>query len=93
MIGSIFNTIAKVFGSKSERDLKTIYPIVTEINQAYEKLRNISNDELRGKTADFKITIADHLKDIDAEIDEADPKSEGFVSFSLWAIVFKLFAS
>ena len=76
MIGSIFNTIAKVFGSKSERDLKTIYPIVTEINQVYEKLRNISNDELRGKTADFKITIADHLKDIDTEIVELTHAAE-----------------
>lgn len=76
MIGSIFNTIAKVFGSKSERDLKTIYPIVTEINQAYEQLRNLSNDELRGKTAEFKMTIAEHLKGIDAEIEEVKTAAE-----------------
>jgi preprotein translocase subunit SecA len=76
MIGSIFNTIAKVFGSKSERDLKTIYPIVTEINQAYEKLRDLSHDELRGKTAEFKMTIAEHLKGIDAEIAEVKTAAE-----------------
>ncbi len=76
MIGSIFNTIAKVFGSKSERDLKTIIPVVKQINVIYEELRNISNDELRGKTAQFKATIADYLKDIDTEIETIKEEAE-----------------
>lgn len=69
MIGSIFNTLTKIFGSKSERDLKPILPLVKEINDHYAQLSNISNDELRGKTAEFKEAIAEYLKEIDAEID------------------------
>ena len=76
MIGSIFNTIAKVFGSKSERDLKTILPLVKEINAHYEQLRSLSNDELRGKTIEFKAAIAEYLKGVDAEIAEVKQQAE-----------------
>ncbi|MES2690708.1 MAG: preprotein translocase subunit SecA [Bacteroidota bacterium] len=65
----MFNTLTKIFGSKSERDLKPILPLVKEINDHYAQLSNISNDELRGRTAEFKEAIAEYLKEIDAEID------------------------
>lgn len=68
MIGSIFNALTKVFGSKAERDLKPILPVVKEINKEYEALRNLSNDELRAKTTAFKAEIQDYLKDLDEEI-------------------------
>lgn len=42
--------LAKVFGSKSQRDIKTIQPLVVKINEEYAKLSSISNDELRAKT-------------------------------------------
>ena len=32
MLSSIFKTVTKVFGSKADRDLKPIYPLVTQIN-------------------------------------------------------------
>ena len=57
MIGSIFKGITKIFGSKSDRDLKTLIPIVTEINTAYAALQNSSDEELRGKTLHFKAKI------------------------------------
>jgi len=40
----------KLFGTKSERDLKSIRPYVEKINLEYEKLASLSNDELRRKT-------------------------------------------
>ncbi len=76
MIGSIFNALTKVFGSKAERDLKPILPIVKEINKEYEALRNLSNDELRGKTAEFKAIINQHLEKIDAEIAEIQAQTD-----------------
>ncbi len=68
MINSIYNVVTKIFGSKSERDLKTITPYVSQINDAYQKLQSISDDELRNQTAILKERIADYLSDIDAEI-------------------------
>jgi preprotein translocase subunit SecA len=76
MIASIFNTLAKIFGSKSERDLKEILPLVKEINQHYEQLKNLSNDELRDKTTAFKEAIAEYLKDTDAAIAEIRQQTE-----------------
>ncbi|RZK68885.1 MAG: hypothetical protein EOO85_23390, partial [Pedobacter sp.] len=53
--------LTKIFGSKSERDIKTIQPIVTKISEEYAKLSGLSNDELRNKTVYFKEVIAKAL--------------------------------
>jgi preprotein translocase subunit SecA len=60
--------ISKLFGSKSERDVKSIQPIVEKIKAEFAKLGDISNDELRAKTITFKETISTGLSGIDAEI-------------------------
>ncbi len=60
--------LTKVFGSKSERDIKALQPIVIKINEEYAKLASLSNDELRNKTIYFKDIIAKGLADIDGKI-------------------------
>src|SRR5690606_10775896 len=60
--------LSKLFGSKSERDIKGVQPIVEKIKSEYEQLASLSDDELRGKTADFKNRIKGYLADIDQEI-------------------------
>ncbi|GAW65733.1 preprotein translocase subunit SecA [Geoanaerobacter pelophilus] len=46
--------IKKLVGSKNERELKRMWPIVERINQLEPELVKLSDDELRGKTAQFK---------------------------------------
>src|SRR5215217_3051487 len=60
--------LTKIFGSKSERDIKVIQPIVTQINEEYAKLSILSNDELRNKTVRFKEVISEGLAEIDGKI-------------------------
>ncbi len=61
--------ISKIFGgSKSDKDVKRISPAVEAINAEFAKLANVSNDELRAKTQEFKQRIQDHLTHIDQEI-------------------------
>jgi len=60
--------IKKLFGTKYDRDVATYGPIVDDINEHFEQYRNISNDELRGKTLDFRSRIAAHLSGIDEDI-------------------------
>src|SRR5215207_8724311 len=68
---------SKLFGgSKSEKDVKTILPLVTKINEHFQSYQNISNDELRAKTTEFRSRIAEHLKDIDAQIAETNTRAE-----------------
>ncbi|HEY0894919.1 MAG TPA: hypothetical protein VGE15_00070, partial [Sphingobacteriaceae bacterium] len=66
--------LSKLFGSKSERDIKLIMPIVEQIKAEYAKLSALSHDELRQKTIEFKARIQSHLADIDKQI--ADLKVE-----------------
>jgi preprotein translocase subunit SecA len=60
--------LAKIFGSKSERDIKALQPLVAQINEEYAKLSSLSNDDLRHKTTEFKEIIAKGLADVDAKI-------------------------
>ena len=48
----------KIFGSKNERELKRIRPIVDRINSLESSLQTLSNDELKAKTFHFKERIA-----------------------------------
>ncbi|WP_166332885.1 preprotein translocase subunit SecA [Sphingobacterium chungjuense] len=68
--------LSKLFGSKSERDIKGIQPIVDKIKEEYEKLASLSNDDLRAKTASFKSRIAEYLKEIDEEITSLKEQAE-----------------
>src|SRR5690606_10195993 len=68
--------LSKIFGSKSERDIKHIQPLVEKTNEEFAKLKTLSHDELRSKTGDFKQRIADHLKAIDQEIAELKSAAE-----------------
>ncbi len=69
--------ISKLFGgSKSEKDVKIIQPQVAKINQHFASYSSISNDELRGKTVQFKQRIREHLKDTDAAIAEAQTRGD-----------------
>ena len=63
-----FNDILKsLFGNKSDRDMKELRPIVGKINAEWEKVRNLSNDELRAVSAGLKKQLREHVK---AEEDE-----------------------
>lgn len=55
-------------GNKSEKDVKKIEPVVAEINKYFGQFRSLSNDELRGKTNEFRARIKEHLTAIDNEI-------------------------
>jgi len=61
--------LSKIFGgSKSDKDVKRIQPIVAEINRYYSEFQSLSHDQLRYKTQEFRQKIKEHLKEIDAEI-------------------------
>ena len=62
--------LSKLFGSKSDRDIKEVMPYVNKINQIYSDLSSISDDALRGKTLEIKAQIAEALKEIDDQLAE-----------------------
>ncbi len=50
--------IDKIFGTHSDRELKKIYPIVDKIEALDEEMQKLSDDELKGKTTEFKERLA-----------------------------------
>ncbi|RSK35245.1 preprotein translocase subunit SecA [Hymenobacter metallilatus] len=68
MFDFLGKTVAKIFGSKSERDLKEIVPYVALVNAEYAKLAQLSDDELRARTDEVRARINAHLKAIDDQI-------------------------
>ncbi|RDC64723.1 preprotein translocase subunit SecA [Adhaeribacter pallidiroseus] len=68
MFDFIGKTVAKIFGTKSERDIKEITPYVGQINEEYARLAGVSDDELRQRTQAVKSVIDERLKEIDAQI-------------------------
>ena len=48
------NFLTKLFGTHSSHELKKIYPIADKVEALEDKFRALSDDELRGKTAEFK---------------------------------------
>ncbi|MEQ6167033.1 preprotein translocase subunit SecA [Ekhidna sp. MALMAid0563] len=70
MLNSITKGFAKIFGTKTEKDLKELNPYVGLINTEFEKLRNITDDELRDKTTELKSIIKERLRDIDDQIED-----------------------
>ncbi len=70
MAGLFTKAFTSLFGSKSERDIKSVMPLVELINVQWETISTLSNDELRNQTVIFKQTIRERLSKIETEIDE-----------------------
>jgi len=76
MLDSIGKGVAKIFGTKAEKDLKQLYPYVSKINAEFDKLRDISDDDLRNKTSELREIISQGLKSIDDQIAELTEQAE-----------------
>lgn len=51
---SFTSILNKLFGNKSQRDLKEIQPIVDQINALGPKMKELTNDELRDTITNIK---------------------------------------
>jgi preprotein translocase subunit SecA len=70
MLEFVAKTLAKVFGTKSDRDIKELTPKVALINDVFEKLKHLSDEELRAKTEEIKSVLDTDLKSFDDTIVE-----------------------
>ena len=70
------NFLSKIFGNKSQRDLKEVMPFVNETKAVYETIKTLSNDELRGKTIAFKAEIRNAIDKEETELQELRTRIE-----------------
>jgi preprotein translocase subunit SecA len=46
MLGTIVNKVKKIVGSKNERELKKLWPVVAQINSFEQKMTELTDDHL-----------------------------------------------
>ena len=80
---ALVDRIKKVFGSKSDRDMKQVKPILDKVLAAYESIDKLSNDELRAKTEELKKKLRDgeapfekRIAEIKEELEKDIPVSQ-----------------
>jgi preprotein translocase subunit SecA len=64
----MLQALKKIFGSKHERDVKALLPMVEEINGHFEEYQKLSDDELRAKTVEFRERISEAIKETEERI-------------------------
>ncbi len=64
------NWLRKLFGTKSEKDIKLLTPYINKIQEVYPEIEKLSNDELRAKTLQFKQNIYEETKENKLRIQE-----------------------
>ncbi len=62
--------LSKLFGNKSQRDLKEINPYVEKIKAAYPAIEELTDNDLRAKTAEIRQRIQDYVADERGRITE-----------------------
>ncbi|MBX7041849.1 MAG: preprotein translocase subunit SecA [Ignavibacteria bacterium] len=66
--------IKKLFPSKHEKDINSIQPLVEEINAKFEEFDNLTDEQLRAKTAEFKEKIVSETSETSGRISEIQAK-------------------
>jgi preprotein translocase subunit SecA len=92
---SILNKVLGLFlGNKNERDMKEIDPYVGLVHKEFEKLQELTNDELRDKTADLKKSILagieDNLKEIGKLRENAEKEEDVYLKEEIYNNIDKL---
>ena len=75
--------LTKLFGSKSQRDLKELNPILAKCLEAYDQVTKLSNDELRAKTVEFKNLIKQTVASEQSQLDSLQQRIENEFEMSI----------
>lgn len=76
MLGIVGKAVKKIVGSKSDRDIKAVQHMVQQTLEEYDKLTNISNDDLRSITDELREQILSYTSEDRAKIKELQQKAE-----------------
>jgi len=66
----MFNSlIKKIFGDKNSKAMESLWPIVEKINNEYQKLSDLSDEELKNMTTQFKEKLSNETAEIREKIE------------------------
>ena len=80
---AVADILKKIFGSKSDRDMKAVKPYLDKVLAVYPEIDKLSNDALRARTDSLKAKIAavekpfeDRIAEIKVKLEDDLPISE-----------------
>jgi len=73
----IKNLMTAVFGTRFDRDRRRIQPIVDAIHAQEERLKDLSEDELKAQTTRFRARLAEATGAVKAELDDVRAAKHG----------------
>ena len=74
---NFLNSVLKAFvGDKSKKDIRLLQPLVDKVRSFDQEMENLSLDELRGKTEDFKKQISEGIKPFQDQIEALQKEIE-----------------
>ncbi len=68
--------IGKFVGNKADRDMREVTPYVEKVRVEFEKLQDISNDELREKSASLKQRVSDYVAEEKTSLEDMKQRAE-----------------
>jgi len=74
---ALANIIGKLFGTKADRDMKQVKPVLDKILAAYDSIDKLSNDELRARSAGLRERLRTVEAPFEARIEEIRQALEG----------------
>jgi preprotein translocase subunit SecA len=66
----------KVFGNKSDRDIREVSPVVEKVKEEYENIVSLSNDELRKSSEELKNFVREQISNEEKELSDLKERSE-----------------
>jgi len=69
--------LKRVLGSQHAREVKKLQPIVDEINRVFEGLSSLSDDELKGKTEEFRARVKERVRSLEERIEAIREEKRG----------------
>ncbi|MEW5846213.1 MAG: preprotein translocase subunit SecA [Bacteroidota bacterium] len=70
------NFLTKFFGTKSDRDLRELMPIVNKIREVYPRYTTLTNDQLREETARLRKVVHDYIAEDEARVEQLKVQME-----------------
>jgi len=62
------SVLSLIFGTRHEREVKRVQPVVDAINAEYERLHGVSEQELQGQTEKLRAIVRERTAELDAQI-------------------------
>ena len=86
----MMNVLNKVFGTKNEREIKKLQPLIDQINGMEGKIDKLSDEDLATRIAELRTEANNHLKGLNKLLEDVDKKDANAILDPMLPEVFSI---